>query len=209
MDRAGIVVGQGNPRAWRLFWGAAGVAGVGLVVYALWSRYRQAKREEEARALVAQYLDKLFQAQTEEERAAAAVGLAGAVARDEVSTQDLQRVAGAAIATQIGSIAGALLGNMRMSDIAADYREELAAQRAREQAAAQAAMYPIPAAPGTGGTVVNPPTYTGGAPPGAPAPVQTPAPSPGAVSPAVPTAPIVSTPSPVATLTPAAPIPNP
>jgi hypothetical protein len=202
-------VGQGNPRAWRLFWGAAGVAGVGLVGYAVWSRYRQAKREEEARALVAQYLDKLFQAQTDDERAAAAVGLAGAVARDEVSTQDLQRVAGAAIATQIGSIAGALLGNMRMSDIAADYREELAAQRAREQAAAQAAMYPIPAAPGTGGTVVNPPTYTGGAPPAAPAPVQTTAPSAPAISPSTFSAPIVLTPSPVATLTPAAPIPNP
>ncbi|MDD5531262.1 MAG: hypothetical protein PHC52_00565 [Syntrophales bacterium] len=147
--------------------GGAGVVGLGILGLLVWRRYKAARTAADTEAKVNEYLDAILKAETQQDAEAAAVAAGGAVARGEISEDDLRKYATSVMASNIGNIAGALIGQIRMGNIKADLIAEQEAQKKKEAAALQSAKAIIPAAPGSGGYVYNP-ASTGGTPPPAP-----------------------------------------
>jgi hypothetical protein len=146
-----------------IVFGGAGIVGLGILGLLIYRRSKAARAAAEAESQVGAYLDAILKAETQEEAEAAAVAAGGAVARGEISEDDLRKYATSTMASNIGNIAGALIGQVRTSNIKADLIAEQEAQKKREAAALQSAKSIIPAAPGSGGYVFT--AVNGGTPP--------------------------------------------
>lgn len=140
-------------RTTAIVFGGAGIVGLGILGLLIYRRSKAVREAAETEAKVNEYLDAILKAETQAEAEAAAVAAGGAVARGEISEDDLKKYATSVMASNIGNIAGALIGQVRMSNIKADLIAEQEAQKKKDAAAIQSAKNIIPAAPGSGGYV--------------------------------------------------------